>query len=153
MDFWFFLIILAGLPEWSNGTRLGRVGLVPTQVRILCPAPFLFTLFKELFLGLSLRTCSKIRKVFLATPRFALSNPVLCTISFHFVQRIVFGLSLRTCSKIRKVFLATHRFALSNPVLCTISFHFVQRIVFGSQSSNMLKNTKCIFGNSSLCSE
>ncbi len=30
--------IVAGVPEWSNGTGLGPVGLVPTRVRISSPA-------------------------------------------------------------------------------------------------------------------
>ena len=35
-----FIYIHAGLPEWSNGPGLGPGGLVPTQVRVLCPAFF-----------------------------------------------------------------------------------------------------------------
>ena len=34
------LLIIAGVPEWSNGTGLGPVGLVPAKVRILSSALF-----------------------------------------------------------------------------------------------------------------
>ncbi len=36
--FWILNLSFARLPEWSNGMGLGPIGLVPTQVRILCLA-------------------------------------------------------------------------------------------------------------------
>ena len=57
--FWF--VSFAGVPEWSNGTGLGPVGLVPAQVQILSPALFslffccrlFFLVFRQLFWRLS----------------------------------------------------------------------------------------------------